>query len=106
MLRLFAFVEIIFRSSIKTGLLLWSLSRSAEWEERREKGGGGEIMDRPRLPPSDRTSALQGICLNIRQTHGAGETNHPTLIQQQSSKRRIIYCFRIMKKFIAYDLVQ
>lgn len=39
MLRLFAFVEIIFRSSIKTGLLLWSLSRSAEWRkgERKEE---------------------------------------------------------------------
>lgn len=75
MLSLFTFVDIILRSSIKTGLLLWSLSRRAAWEERGEKGGGREIMDKPRLPPSDRTSALQGICINIRQTPGAGETN-------------------------------
>lgn len=38
MLRLLTFVDIIFRSSIKTGLLLWSLSRSPLGEERGKEG--------------------------------------------------------------------
>lgn len=38
MLRLVTFVDLIFRSSIKTGLLLWSLSKSAVWEERGKEG--------------------------------------------------------------------
>lgn len=60
-------------------------------------------MDRLRSPSSDRTFALQGVCLK---TPGAGEKKHPTLLQLQSSKVRIIYCLRITKKFRAYDLVR
>lgn len=61
--------------------------------------GRREIMDKPRLPPSDRTSALQGIWVNIRQTPGECWRNKPpTLIQQQSSKRKNYILFQDYEK--------
>lgn len=101
MLRLFAFVDIIFRSSIKTEpkvriialVIIYKGGAGGKGETER-----GESMYGPRSPPSDKTFALQGIYLNIRQVVVPEKQTIQSFYNNNPHNVRIIYSWRIRKK--------